>query len=105
MRSKRRKQKGVGEWMVAQMVIPVFISPFTTLITCTSLQFQVVRGIHTLHPESWSRGMLAAVEVVIRVFISPFATLITCAKRSFPIMATLQGYIRGCGVDTHTQQM
>ena len=34
MRSKRRKQKGVGEWMVAQMVIPVFISPFTTLITC-----------------------------------------------------------------------
>ena len=34
MRSKRRKQVGVGEWMVAQMVIPVFISPFTTLITC-----------------------------------------------------------------------
>ena len=25
---------GVGEWMVAQMVIPVFISPFTTPITC-----------------------------------------------------------------------
>ena len=36
MRSKRRKQKGVGEWMVAQMVIPVFIRPFTTLITCAA---------------------------------------------------------------------
>lgn len=35
MRSNRRKQKGVGEWMVAQMVIPLFISPLTTLITCT----------------------------------------------------------------------
>lgn len=34
MRSNRRKQKGVGEWMVAQMVIPLFIRPFTTLITC-----------------------------------------------------------------------
>ena len=40
MRSKRRKQKGVGEWMVAQMVIPVFISPFTTLITCATAQRQ-----------------------------------------------------------------
>lgn len=40
MRSKRRKQKGVGEWMVAQMVIPVFINPFTTLITCTAAPCQ-----------------------------------------------------------------
>ena len=42
MRSKRRKQKGVGEWMVAQMVIPVFISPFTTLITCAAHPYHIV---------------------------------------------------------------
>ena len=33
--SNRLKQYGVGEWMVAQIVIPLFTSDFTTVMTCT----------------------------------------------------------------------
>ena len=51
MRSKRRKQKGVGEWMVAQMVIPVFISPFTTLITCAQLP-RIREAVNAFQPIS-----------------------------------------------------
>ena len=34
MRSNRLKQNGVGEWMVAQIVIPDFTKLLTTSITC-----------------------------------------------------------------------
>lgn len=37
-RSNRLKQKGVGLWMVAQMVMPVFVRFFTTAITCAGGQ-------------------------------------------------------------------
>ncbi len=35
MRSNRRKVKGVGEWMVLQMVMSPDTRSFTTFITCT----------------------------------------------------------------------
>lgn len=34
MQSNSLKQEGVGEWMVAQMVIPVFNSILITMMTC-----------------------------------------------------------------------
>jgi hypothetical protein len=35
MLSNRLKQYGVGEWMVAQIVMLVLRRPFTTAMTCT----------------------------------------------------------------------
>jgi hypothetical protein len=49
MQSKSLKQEGVGEWMVAQIVIPVFSSIFITIITCKqSMMWMIVNHPHHL---------------------------------------------------------